>query len=50
MFWIFAGALLLLLLVGVWLWDRRHTLIPDKTAGHAPDGIDRQDPGRPGIG
>ena len=49
MFWIFAGALLLLLLVGVWLWDRRHTLIPE-TAGHAPDVITRYDAGRPGIG
>ena len=50
MFWIVAGVVLLLLLVGALVWDRRHTLNPDKTAGHAPDGIARQDPGRPGIG
>ena len=31
MFWMVAGTLLLLLLVGVLLWDRGHTLNPDKT-------------------
>ena len=50
MFWIIAGILLLLLLVGAWLWDRRHTLNPDNAADHAPDGIAKRDLGGPGIG
>lgn len=50
MFWIFAGVLLLLLLVGAWRWDRRHTLNRDKTTGHAPDGAAKRDLGGHGIG
>ncbi|MGO4341555.1 hypothetical protein [Pedococcus sp. 2YAF34] len=40
----------MLLLVGTWWWDRRHTLNEDKTTGHTPDGIGKRDLGGPGIG
>jgi len=36
-FWIVAGALLVLLLAGAWVWDRRHTLDRDRLPDNRND-------------
>lgn len=49
-FWIIAGIVLALLLLGAWLWDRRWTLDQTKAgADHRPEGVTPFDLGDGGV-